>query len=38
MKVEWRKVCDLRERVETDRLIEILIDIREHPMHPDFVF
>lgn len=38
MKVEWGKVCDVCQRVEADRLIQILVDIREHPMHPAFVF
>ncbi len=38
MKVERGKVRDISQRVEANRLFQMLIDICEHPMHPAFVF
>ena len=33
MKVKWREVRDTGERLEFERLIEMLIDVFDNPMH-----
>ena len=33
MKVKWREVRDTGERLEFERLIEMLIDVLDNPMH-----
>lgn len=38
MKVEWRKMCDAGQGVEVKRLIQMLINVCEYPMHSAFVF
>jgi hypothetical protein len=38
MKVEWRKKGDFRQRIEVKRVIEMLINMCQHPMHSGFVF
>lgn len=38
MEVERGEVCDFGQRVEAKRLFQMLIDIREHPMHSAFIF
>ena len=37
VKVERRKVRDGSERVQIERLVQVLIDVLEHPVHPTFI-
>ena len=37
MEVEWREMSDLGKLREIERLIEMLVDVLDHEMHPMLV-
>jgi hypothetical protein len=38
VEMKGRKVRDLRERVEVERLLKVLVNVGDHAVHAAFVF
>ena len=38
MEVKWGEVCDFSQSSETEPLIQMFVDVCQHPVHSAFVF
>ena len=38
MEVKWGKVCDFSQGSENELLIQMFVNVCQHPMHSVFVF